>query len=61
MDNTSNYKRLTVAVLEALPRIVDIWDNFPYAELEGDGEALDELRAAVKVATIELEYVNSKG
>ncbi len=40
--------RMAEAIAEAMPRIIDMWGAFPYAEQDGDDEAIYELQRAAK-------------
>jgi hypothetical protein len=47
-DFLSIADRMAVAIEAAVPIIQHMWGSFPYAELEGDDEAMTELRMAAK-------------
>lgn len=50
MSDTAESKaaRMAEAIEKAMPRIVEMWEAFPYAEQPGDDEAMTELRQAAK-------------
>lgn len=45
-EEQSEADRMAFAIEAALPIIRDMWNSFPYAEIDGDEEAITELRDA---------------
>lgn len=44
MTDREHARRMAAAIEAAMPRIVDMWGSFEYAEMPGDDEAMEELR-----------------